>query len=280
MVKAFSVASWNIEHFGAIDKETKKPIKPLAPIINFLASQNADVVALYEVRSEYVFRPIVEAMPDYQFHITEGPQMQEILVGIKKEHTAFITQKTAFKSGQTSLRPGVLATLSIEGTYYILLFLHLKSATDAKGYGLRDDMMQRSLKFRRTLDKITNDPSKTNFIFLGDLNTMGLDLAYTRLDISAEDEILELDRRAKFKDMRRLTKTHQLSWWNGSDNYAPGGNLDHAVASNHLVFKQFNGADIDVRGWVKESDVAKQREWIDNFSDHNLLYFEVQKIEE
>ena len=78
--------------------------------------------------------------------------------------------------------------------------------------------------------------------------------------------------------MRRLSKTHTLSWWNGSDKYAPGSNLDHAVASDHLVLKQFNGADIDVRGWVQEADVAKQREWIDNFSDHSLLYFEVQKV--
>ena len=190
MAKAFSVASWNIEHFGAIDKETKMPIKPIAPIIDFLAAQDADIVALYEVRSGYVFRPIIEAMPGYQFYITEGPQMQEILVGIKKNLTAFVTQKLEFKSGQTTLRPGVLATLSIEGEYYVLLFLHLKSATDAKGYGLRDDMMQRSMKFRRTLDKITDDPSKTHYIFLGDLNTMGLDQAYTRLDISAKTRSL------------------------------------------------------------------------------------------
>lgn len=279
MAKAFSVASWNIEHFGAMDKRTQKPIKPIAPIIQFLANQDADVVALYEVRSEYVFRPIIEAMPGYQFHITEGPQMQEILVGIKKEYTAFITQKIEFKSGQSGLRPGVLTTLVIDGEYYVILFLHLKSSTDAKGFGLRDDMMQRSLKFRKVLDKITNDPTKTNYIFVGDLNTMGLDLAYTENDIPADRELKELDRRAKYKNMRRLSKTNDLSWWNGSDNYAPGGNLDHAVASNHLIFKQFDGADIDVRGWVQENDIAKQREWIDNFSDHNLLFFEVQKNE-
>ncbi len=277
MAKVLSIASWNVEHFGALDSKTKRPAKPIGPIIEFLASQKADVVAIYEVKSQYVFRPIVEAMPGYQFYITEGPQMQEILIGIKKKHTAFITQKITFKSGQSSLRPGVLATMIIDGEYYVLLFLHLKSFPDPKGFGLRDDMMRRSLKFRSTLNKISGDPEKTHYIFMGDLNTMGFDYPYKAFDISAENEIKELDRRAKYRRMRRLAKTTELTWWNGSDKYAPGSNLDHVVASDHLVFKKFNGADISVRGWVEESDVDKQREWIEKYSDHSLLFFEVQK---
>ena len=278
MAKAFSVASWNVEHFGAIDEETKKPVKPIQPIIDFLAAQKADVVAIYEVRSEYVFRPIINAMPAYQFHITEGPQMQEILIGIKKKHTAFITQKIEFRSGQSSLRPGVLTTLIIDGVYYILLFLHLKSFPDPKGFGLRDDMMRRAFKFRTTLNKITGDPFKTNYIFLGDLNTMGFDYPYKSHDISAENEIKELDRRARYKKMRRLPKTYDLSWWNGKDKYAPGSNLDHVVAANHMIFKKFNGAEVSVRGWAEEADLQKQKQWIKKYSDHNLLYFEVQKV--
>ena len=278
MAKAFSVASWNVEHFGALDSKTNKPAKPIEPVIEFLALQDAELIAIYEVRSEYVFRPIVEAMPDYQFHITEGPQMQEILIGIRKKFTAFITQKIEFQSGQSTLRPGVLATLTIDGEYYILLFLHLKSFPDPKGFGLRDDMMYRALKFRSTLNKVAGDPLKTNYIFMGDLNTMGFDYPYKAFDISAEDEIKELDRRAKYRKMRRLPKTFDLSWWNGSDHYAPGSNLDHVVASNHLSFKKFNGAEVSVRGWAEEMDIEKQKEWIHKYSDHNLLYFEVQKV--
>ncbi len=279
MAKAFSVASWNVEHFGALDSETGRPAKPIEPIIEFLEQQEADVFAIYEVKSEYVFRPLVEAMPDYQFHITEGPQMQEILVGIKKKHTAFITQKIEFRSGQSSLRPGVLTTLVIDGVYYILLFLHLKSFPDPKGFGLRDDMMKRALKFRLTLDRVTGDPAKTNYMFLGDLNTMGFDYPYKNHDISAEDEIKELDRRNKYKKMKRLKKSADLSWWNGSPNYAPGGNLDHVVASDHMKFTKFGDAEVSVRGWAQESDIDKQKEWIEKYSDHNLLYFEVHKPE-
>lgn len=89
MAKAFSVASWNVEHFGALDKQKKKPKKAIKPIIQFLASQKADVIAIYEVVGSIVFDTIVDELPDYQFHITEGPQTQEILVGVKKNLTSF-----------------------------------------------------------------------------------------------------------------------------------------------------------------------------------------------
>ena len=43
-------------------------------------------------------------------------------------------------------------------------------------------------------------------------------------------------------------------------------------------FKQFSGADVDVRGWPALDTAAKQDKWIEDFSDHGLLYLEVQKI--
>jgi hypothetical protein len=35
MAKAFSVASLNVEHFGALDKRTEKPVKPIKTIIDY-----------------------------------------------------------------------------------------------------------------------------------------------------------------------------------------------------------------------------------------------------
>ncbi len=93
MAKAFSVASWNVEHFGAKRKNSKKPTKDIKPIIKFLADQKADIVAVYEVVGKIVHDEVVKQMPGYQFHITEGPQSQGILIGVKSEHTAFFTQR-------------------------------------------------------------------------------------------------------------------------------------------------------------------------------------------
>ena len=278
MAKAFSVASWNVEHFGALDKRTEKPVKPIKPIIDYLAKQKADIVAIYEVRSKYVFRPILKSMPKYQFHITEGPQMQEILVGIRRELSAFVTQKLEFKAGQSTLRPGVLVTILMDGKYYPMVFLHLKSMPDPKGFGLRDDMFRRVIKFRSELDKAAGGAGKSNYLFLGDLNTMGFDYPFKKHDIPAIDELAELDRRAKYRKMRRLQKSSDLTWWNGKDKYKPGSNLDHILAAEHLTFKQIDGADVSVRGWPSEPTDVKKQAWIKKYSDHALLYFEVQKV--
>ena len=277
MAKAFSVASWNVEHFGAKDGRSNQPVRPVKPIVDFLAQQKADIVAIYEVRSPDVFWPLAKAMPDYQFHMTEGRQMQEILVGIKKNFSAFVTQKLDFKSGQSSLRPGLLVTVQASGEFYPLLFLHLKSLPDPKGFGLRDDMMRRALKFRGVLDKAAEN-GRSNYIFLGDLNTMGFDYPYKQLDISALSELKELDRRCAYRKMRRLTKTQEVTWWNGSDRYKPGSNLDHVVAADHLHFKTLGGAEVSVRGWPELTTEAEQEPWIKEYSDHALLYFEVQRV--
>ena len=73
--------------------------------------------------------------------------------------------------------------------------------------------------------------------------------------------------------MRVLSKNADLTY--GS----PGGlrsNLDHVVASDHLEFAPFGGNEVDVRGWPQLPE-AEQRVWIEKFSDHALLYFEVQR---
>lgn len=276
MAKAFSVASWNVEHFGITDGRSNQPVRPIKPIIDYLAQQKADIVALYEVRSPDVFWPLAQAMPDYQFHITEGPQLQEILVGVKKNLSAFVTQKLEFKSGQSSLRPGLLVTVQVDGEFYPLLFLHLKSLPDPKGFGLRDDMMRRAFKFRTVLD-LAQKNGRSNYIFLGDLNTMGFDYPYKEFDIPAQDEIRELDRRCGYRQMRRLIKSQDVTWWNGSENYTPG-NLDHVIAADHLQFKSFKGSEIQIKGWPELNTDTRKKTWIKKYSDHALLYFEVQKV--
>lgn len=283
MTKAFSVASWNVEHFGATNKYNDKPKKPVGPIIDFLAAQDADIVAVYEVVGKVVFSTVVEKMPDYQFHITEGPQTQEILIGVRKKFSSFFTQKTEFKSGAAMLRPGALLTLVIEGENYPLLFLHLKSLSVPKGFGLRDDMVEKAIKFRKVLNKAhtaAGKEGKSNFLFLGDLNTMGMNLTYSKKDISGPEEIERLQQRLGHKNvaMKLLDKSSEVTYWPGTGSQYDPSNLDHVVAADHLVFKNFAGKNVDVRGWVDESTETKKDEWAARYSDHALLYFEVQQV--
>jgi hypothetical protein len=54
--------------------------------------------------------------------------------------------------------------------------------------------------------------------------------------------------------------------------------LDWVVAADHLEFRKFAGGnEVDVRGWPALPE-AEQLQWTRDFSDHGLLYFEVQAL--
>jgi hypothetical protein len=98
----------------------------------FLASQDPDVLAFYEVESSEIFAGVTATFPGDTFQITEGEESQEILVGVRAS---------------------------------------------------------------------------------------------------------KWDGRASQYDMRRLAKTHDASWSDGSGSSIPDSNLDHVYALNHLKFK-------------------------------------------
>ncbi|MDH4273053.1 MAG: endonuclease/exonuclease/phosphatase family protein [Candidatus Aminicenantes bacterium] len=269
MAKAFSLASWNVEHFKDDDTRVKRVIK-------FLQAQNPDVFGLLEVEGREVFSALVKEMPDYQFHITEGPQVQEVLVGVRNGITAFFTQKTEYKAGIQTLRPGALLTVTIDGEHYPILFLHTKSSSLPLGLGIRDDQFRRAFKFKRTLDKAGGGAGKSNYIFLGDMNVMGMKYPFKK-DINPPFEVKKLDADAKKVRMRRLAKNKPYAWWNGPGSKYEPADLDQVVASEQLKFRQIGGADIDVRGWPALGSTNQQAEWIKKYSDHGLLYLEVEK---
>ena len=270
MAKVFSVLSWNVEHFkGSVKKRVDDVTTQIKNI-------NPDIFALYEVEGKEVFSSFTSIMPNYHFHITEGPQTQEILVGAKNSFSTFFTQKLEFKSGNQYLRPGALLTVTINTQIYSLLFLHTKSGTNPLGLGIRDDMFNRACSFRKVLGGKAKD-WKTNYIFLGDLNTMGMEYPYGK-SITAKTEIKKLaEIEAKKVKMRILKKDEPASWWNGSKSKIPPSNLDQIVASDNLKFKKYSGAEVTVLGWPKESTTEKKDEWIKQYSDHGIIYFEISE---
>jgi hypothetical protein len=270
MAKAFSVLSWNVEHF-------KDNPARVSDVVQLLAQVNPDVFGLYEVEGKVAFPDLVAQMPGYQFHITEGPQVQEILVGVRGGMTAFFTQKIEFRSGASAMRPGALLTLTVAGANYPMLFLHLSSGPDPRGWGLRDDMLERAIDFYQTLKKNAGG-QPPNFLFLGDLNTMGLKYYFKANNIGPDIELQKVDALAQKRGLRRLTKDKPFTWSNGSKSKLKPSNLDHVVAASHLQFRQIGGADVQVMGWPEQPTPAAQDAWIKKYSDHGLMYFEVQKV--
>ncbi|MFE8032367.1 endonuclease/exonuclease/phosphatase family protein [Thiohalocapsa marina] len=126
------------------------------------------------------------------------------------------------------------------------------------------------------LDKADAPGRGANFIVMGDLNTMGLNAAWNpKSDLDADEEIAFLENRMRSVKMVRLTKTHEASWWNGKEKPGPS-KLDHAFAAEHLRFRQFDGHPIKVIGWPTLPDADAQRQWIESFSDHAMLYGEIE----
>lgn len=279
MPKLFSIASWNVEHFKNVDARVGR-------VIDFLAAAKPDLFALFEVEGGQVFAALVERMPGYTFQITEGEQTQEILVGVRKDLTAFITQKTEYKSGTTHMRPGQLVTVHVDDTNYSILFLHVASGVNPRGMGLRDDMIERAIDFRKALeaqDKKLNGDGAIRYMFIGDLNCMGMKYPYDR-SIPSEIELRNWDAKAsrpQINKMRRLAKTHDKTWSNGSGSSIPDSNLDHVYATHNLAFRAFPrpdgaAAEVKVTGWTDfEDQPAKKDKWIREHSDHSLLYLEV-----
>ena len=271
MAKILSFASWNVEHFRGDASRVDR-------VVDLLKSKNPDVFALYEVYGKQVFNSLMNKLGTHNFFLTENTKEydMEILVGFRKSLNVFITQREDFRSKVPTLRPGALATIRKSGEDYSFLFLHAKSFPDPRSWGLRDDMFKHAASLKRKLDK-NAAPNNAKFVCLGDLNTMGLNAPYNNIsDLSADKEIEFLTKRFKAVDMNRLDKTHEISWWNGSDKYEPGSKLDHVYADENLNFKSFsNGAEVEVVGWPEESTKAQKKKWIDDYSDHALIYGEI-----
>jgi hypothetical protein len=270
LTKAFSVASWNVKHFKSAQVNVDRAI-------SFLKKQDADVFALYELYGKDVFSEVVKQLPGYIFHITEGKRAQEILLGVRNSLNVFITQKLEFSSGTTNVSPGLLATIIHNGSLYPLLFMNIDSEPTIQGIGLRYEMMQRAFKYRQKLDKLAwaQGDAKVNYIFLGDLEIMGMHHPYNK-SIDSETELRKWDdEECKMYNMRRLKKSHELTY--RSCDGTKEGNYDHVYAAEHLKFTMFGDAEVDVRGWITEPK-EKQKEWREKYSPHSLLYFEVQKV--
>lgn len=281
MAKAVSVASWNVRMFQDEDPPRAERVAAV------LAGVHPDVVAVYEVVGKYVWRDLMDKMAGYSWFITEGPASQQILLGAKRGLTAFVTQKLEFADGVPSMRPGALCTVRVDGQDYELLFLHVASGQDPRGFGIREDMLTRALDFKERLDTAAPD-GHANYVFGGDLNEMGMQFAFGRPpatpaeppastdEVTAGHEIAGLAWQAAQHGMRLLSKNQPATWRDGSGHTS---DLDHVVAAEHLRFRHFgNGAEVDVRGWPQVPSSKAKNEWRHDYSDHALLYFEVQRV--
>ena len=266
MPNRFSIVSWNIKNFT---EGTAKEAK----VVDHLKSMNPDVFGLLEVVGKDAWKVFYKEFPNHDMFITEGEQSQEILVGVHKDFRCFFTQRDEFKTGRTHLRPGPFVALQPKNSqeHYVLLFLHLKSMKDPEGFGLRDEMLSHAFNLKSAVDAMDSEMGgngESKFIFMGDLNTMGMQY-WRQHKYEAAVEIEKLEGKAKLREMSVLLKDDSYTWTDGNEV----SNLDHVVAADSIDFESWNGKKVKVIGWNKSTDIKK---WIKDVSDHCALYCEVK----
>ena len=220
--------SWNVEHFKNGTK-----IKPVADLIK---KANPDIFALYEAENLDVLSLMRDHFSTYSFHITDSPEVQEVLVGYRTNSTyqATFTQKREFNAYNPSLKSGALLTLRKQQQYLNLLFLHTDSGTDAPAFGNRAEMFDKVWKLKEAIDRLAG--SGGHLIATGDFNTMGLYFptkSKRNEAVLADWKIALLGDAAKKAKLSLITKEFDPTFNNGSLE----SNLDHVLAREELTLK-------------------------------------------
>lgn len=276
----FSFLSWNVRQYKGSEAR-------LLDADNLITGLDPDVFGLIEFRAKKQMRKLMfNSFPEYDFAVTDSKMGLEVIVGWKRNKfkQAIWTQKREFRSKNINLRPGGLISLNLNNHFYNLLFLHTDSGADKDSYKNRRSMFNKIWKLSAALKK-ASPHNRSNLIALGDLNTMG-----NGASISGKKEIAKLDKRARKKGMRILSKDAQNTWhqWGKSLRRKPRklkvselgvamkSDLDHVIASNDLQFASINANNdkIQVEGWNQLNGV-KRVNYLWALSDHSALYGEV-----
>ncbi|MBU2993323.1 endonuclease/exonuclease/phosphatase family protein [Octadecabacter sp. 1_MG-2023] len=271
------ILTWNVEHFSGT--KTAAKAGRVDRVIAELEAQDPDVFGLLEVEGAESFNLIAQRMTDYTFMLTEGRQVQEILIGFKKTLRAFITQKGQFKENNLDLRPAALLTITSDsGKHLPILFGHFKSGSDPKGWGLRVSMFEKVSSLKKVINKIAvaQGEASGGMVVLGDLNTMGMILTDSDGDLDADAEILRLNKRFARVALRPLLKSHPHTFSNGTGSSYPDSDLDHVYVDESMSIEtDANGHEANVGGWALLQQGAERDAWIASMSDHAPVSFTV-----
>lgn len=271
--KRFSVVSWNVEHFREKAGRTARIAQILKPL-------KPDIFAIYETEDVAIMQLMQVHFPGYDYFITDGPELQEILVGCKRGvfDKKVFTQKREFKVNNPALRPGALLSVQQKGKWYNLLFLHTDSGTDASAFGNRFEMLT---KIQKMSEAIVKGMPDSGVIITGDLNTMGMNFptpTKSNLRVKAVDEITGMGKLLGKASISLVQKEHDATWISNDLSY--NSNLDHVWKNQNVALKKLgmraDGLEYFVRvtGWHKLKGRALN-DYVATVSDHCLLYFEV-----
>jgi endonuclease/exonuclease/phosphatase family metal-dependent hydrolase len=236
-------ASWNLHWFpdgGPGQREHGADLSWLACAIWWL---DADVVAVQEVKDSPRAR---QAMTSLLAELNRASGARYVIrlddCGARvPQHVGLIWNEARVKARdietvarlnpaggacERQLRPGLAARLQFPGGLDLTaVSVHFKSMTDARGYALRARSFAEIPGVARAVTERTRD---SDFLLLGDLNTMGCTTCSPAT--TAQQEISGVERQLVSAGLRLVPADAA-----GSQLYAGGVSLlDHAVASSAM----------------------------------------------
>jgi hypothetical protein len=271
--KKFSLVSWNVEHFRENAGRTERIAKEMK-------SLKPDIFAIYETEDVSIMALMQVHFPNYDYFITDGPELQEILVGCRRgvfDQKVF-TQKREFKVNNPALRPGALLSVSKNNQWFHLLFLHTDSGTDASAFGNRFEMLT---KIQKMAEALSRGMPSAGILITGDLNTMGMQFptpTKTNLRVKATDEISGMSKLLGKQSITLARKEFDATWISNDHSYT--SDLDHVWHNQQVTLKKLgrraDGNDffVRVKGWQQLSGEPR-RKFTSIVSDHCLLYMEI-----
>lgn len=173
----------------------------------------------------------------------------------------------------------MLVTVPDGGHDYPMLFLHLKAADVPVDFGVRVDQHERARNLHRVLDN-GDANGQARFIVAGDLNSVGLDLTFSKHDIgpAEENDRIRSMYGSRFEQMVMHDKTHDSTFWNGPGSSDAPVDIDHVIAATNVALAPVNGDPqvmVEVKGWPELETQSQQQDWINRYSDHAALRFTV-----
>lgn len=297
---SFSFLAFNIRHFrgnpGRL-AQAAQMIRDLDPdifgLLEFETELTAPAPSTGVQSNRAAARELMfDKFPDYDFAISDARGSMEILVGYRRDkfEQAIYTQRRSFRANPY-LRPGGLLSVSLDGVFYSLLFLHLKSGRDKDDLPQRRDMYKKIWSLNRALTA-ASPTGAPNLIALGDFNTMGRRGSRGRPRVKASEEIADLAADAQAASMHLATKDISSTWHDWGKNKrsqnprplrldelsgAKRSDLDHAVYSSSLdlVPVGSDGSDLHVRGWPQVFD-QDRIDFLWELSDHAAIFGKVR----
>ncbi len=199
-----------------------------------------------------VFEAVTRLIAIHCFFISESDASRSILVAVRRDLSAFVTQRDTLQSGVDSLRPGMLATIGFADDIFSFLFLHKKADHEPRSWGLRDDMTMHILRLKRVLDK-KSATGRANLIVTGDFNNVGMNLTYSTRDFSPAEEPMRYSdrfRRAGCLYSRLFTSC------------GAGGKASRNL-STHSLRKEARNLVVSVLGFFEVNKVARVWNWFE-----------------